>query len=408
MKLLLLTGHGINIRIDGARLCIKDGAHNATEAPQNYVFLPRRMDVEHIVLYGQSGNLTIDAIQWLIKHNVQITLLDWNGKLLTTMLPAESVQVKTKQAQYRANADKDMRLKVAQSFLEAKFAHTQLILDYLKTRYPNVSTDFSKETALFRKAHSINEMMMVEGRIAAHYWRQYNKILPDTLGFEGRSFHKPRGAGDTVNCLLNYGYAILEAECRKAISNAGLDPFLGFLHEHHTGTSSLAYDLQEPYRFLIDLAVLDLIENKLIDKSDLIRTENYSLRLLPTGAKKLIAAIDAQLDRKVPYRNQEWSWRYIIQEKTTHLAQYLLGKREQLDFIEPHKAIQRQDTDNQRQQILNISYAEWKKLGFSKGTLHYLKKNAESDKPFTMNAHVRERIRTLYPEIVLQKTEKSP
>jgi hypothetical protein len=28
---------------------------------------------------------------------------------------------------------------------------------------------------------------------------------------------------------------------------------------------------------------------------------------------------------------------------------------------------------------------------FSKGTLHYMKKNAKADKPFTLNGHVRER-----------------
>jgi CRISPR-associated protein Cas1 len=395
MKLLLLNGHGISIRVDGSKLKITDGRYNTTEEPAHYAYAPRRMDIEHIILYGHTGNLTLDAIRWLIKHSVQISILDWNGKLLTTMLPSESVQVKTKQAQYRANADKEHRLRVARTFLYAKFAHTQLVLDYLKTRYPTINNDFSKELTLFRNAKTINEMMMAEGRIASHYWRQFSSVLPANLNFEGRSFHKPRGAGDTVNCLLNYGYAILEAECRKAISNAGLDTYLGFLHEHHTGTSSLAYDLQEPYRFLIDLAVLDLIENKLVDKTDFIRTENYTLRLLPTGAKKLIAAIDTQLEKKVPYRNQEWSWRYIIQEKTTHLAQYLLGKREELDFIEPNKPLQRQDVDELRQKILNLSYTEWKKLGFSKGTLHYLKNNAKDDKPFTVNKHVLERLENL-------------
>jgi hypothetical protein len=30
--------------------------------------------------------------------------------------------------------------------------------------------------------------------------------------------------------------------------------------------------------------------------------------------------------------------------------------------------------------------------GFSKGTLHYMKKNAESDRPFSLNKHVKERL----------------
>ena len=39
-----------------------------------------------------------------------------------------------------------------------------------------------------------------------------------------------------------------------------------------------------------------------------------------------------------------------------------------------------------------MSYTDWKKLGFSKGTLHYMKKNAEADMPFTLNTHIRERL----------------
>jgi CRISPR-associated protein Cas1 len=46
-----------------------------------------------------------------------------------------------------------------------------------------------------------------------------------------------------------------------------------------------------------------------------------------------------------------------------------------------------------RKRILSISYSDWKKLGFSKGTLHYMKQNAKSDKPFSLNSHVLERVR---------------
>ena len=31
-------------------------------------------------------------------------------------------------------------------------------------------------------------------------------------------------------------------------------------------------------------------------------------------------------------------------------------------------------------------------MGFSKGTLHYMKQNAQGDKPFTMNKHIKERL----------------
>jgi CRISPR-associated protein Cas1 len=45
-----------------------------------------------------------------------------------------------------------------------------------------------------------------------------------------------------------------------------------------------------------------------------------------------------------------------------------------------------------RGKIKDMSYAEWKKRGFSKGTLHYLKQNAEGDELFKVYGKVKERL----------------
>ncbi|WP_406661906.1 CRISPR-associated endonuclease Cas1 [Methanolobus sp. ZRKC3] len=102
---------------------------------------PKRIDIDSIVVYGQSGNISIDAIRWLIKHRVQITIMDWDGKLLTTMLPPESTNIKTKFAQYHAYEDTDTRLKLARKFIEAKFAKSEANLTYLNQRYPEIDYD---------------------------------------------------------------------------------------------------------------------------------------------------------------------------------------------------------------------------------------------------------------------------
>ena len=78
--------------------------------------------------------------------------------------------------------------------------------------------------------------------------------------------------------------------------------------------------------------------------------------------------------------------------KTRELDQYLVEKRKTIDFSKLYYAVERQDSEDIRQKILGISYTDWKKMGFSKGTLHYMKQNAKGDKPFTLNAHVRERV----------------
>ena len=77
--------------------------------------------------------------------------------------------------------------------------------------------------------------------------------------------------------------------------------------------------------------------------------------------------------------------------KIDFLAQYLVRKWKTIDFNKPYYAVERQDSEDIRQKIL-ISYTDWKKMGFSKGTLHYMKQNGMDDKPFTLNANVRERL----------------
>ena len=79
--------------------------------------------------------------------------------------------------------------------------------------------------------------------------------------------------------------------------------------------------------------------------------------------------------------------------KVRELSHYLTSKKEKLDFVKPEYEIERIDSQEIRQKILNISYVDWKKLGFSKGTLHYMKQNAKSDKSFTLNKHVLERFK---------------
>ena len=74
------------------------------------------------------------------------------------------------------------------------------------------------------------------------------------------------------------------------------------------------------------------------------------------------------------------------------MAQYLVGVGDTIDFSNPYYTVERQDSGGIRQKILGISYTDWKKRGFSKGTLHYMKRNAKDEKPFTLNAHVRERV----------------
>jgi len=74
--------------------------------------------------------------------------------------------------------------------------------------------------------------------------------------FDDPNFHRRFEAPD-ANRLLNYGYAVLRAVMGRAICGAGLHPSIGLHHHHRENAFCLADDLMEPYRPLIDAAVVE-------------------------------------------------------------------------------------------------------------------------------------------------------
>jgi CRISPR/Cas system-associated endonuclease Cas1 len=56
------------------------------------------------------------------------------------------------------------------------------------------------------------------------------------------------GATDPTNALLNYGYALLEAEVRIAALNTGFHLGFGLFHADRSARASFVYDLMEPVR----------------------------------------------------------------------------------------------------------------------------------------------------------------
>ncbi|MHC1754337.1 MAG: CRISPR-associated endonuclease Cas1 [Methanosarcina sp.] len=162
--------------------------------------------------------------------------------------------------------------------------------------------DISDELAKLRAVKSIREIMGTEGTLAGKYWTEFSKAVPKEHDFCSRidQYRKAMGSGDMVNTMLNYGYSLLESECLRAINSVGLGSY--FLHEMTPSKNSLAYDFQEPFRFLVDLAIISLVESGTMESKDFIRTENYNLRLKPTGARKIVNEFSNMLNKKVSYQ----------------------------------------------------------------------------------------------------------
>ena len=266
-------------------------------------------------------------------------------------------------------------------------------MKWLDARYGELSSqvqaEFENESERLEQCQSLPRLLSIEGRIADIYWRYLQRVLPVKFGFTSRMHETHQmNASDPMNALLNYGYAILESQCRKALNSVGLEPTVGFLHETRQTKYPLVYDLQEPYRWLIDTTVISCLEGGRFAKKDFYRMDNYVLRLRPEAAKNLIDALRIKFNSAARYKGRFYSWDTLIRLKAQELANYLVGKRTSLDFGEPKQILHRTDSEAVRNRILSMTKAEARKRDIRRNTLWYLQHRARSGGSFKIYSKV--------------------
>lgn len=382
MNPLLLTGFGTAVFVDKRKLVVQNKPKN-----ESLEYYPHQISHDSIIIDGHTGTITFEAVRWLMKHDVPITLLNWNGNLLGTTLPKEPKNGKLKVMQYQTYLDSKKRFGIASGIVQEKITHTKNMVAELARYYSEVNMHevermFSVEKANFVNGlQSIGNLLNYEGRIATFYWgiiaKIFNKLQPEFHFVKrgNKSYSWNMNASDEVNALLNYGYAILESEIRKDINAVGLDPAIGFLHELAYSKTPLVYDLQELSRWLVDLSVIQLLEEKRIKKADFIVTENYHLRLKPVTARRLIDKISLNFNRQTSYKGKNRTYQNILLENVQQLANFIVCKNKAaMKFNIPPIKLQRNDSLELRERILAMSPSERRKLGINKSTLWYQKK----------------------------------
>jgi CRISPR-associated protein Cas1 len=97
----------------------------------------------------------------------------------------------------------------------------------------------------------------VEAQAARIYW-------PTLFGNAFR-----RGAGDTVNAALNYGYAVVRAFVARSQVAYGLIPAFGIHHNNQLNAFNLTDDLMEVFRPFVDVLVFELQQDNVLQANNL-------------------------------------------------------------------------------------------------------------------------------------------
>lgn len=243
--------------------------------------------------------------------------------------------VKTRLCQYEALKD-GRGLEIAKAFVKGKIeGQNQVLKKYglktdasVKLKIDVIDTDDLK---LLRR-----KLLHIEGKFSQFYFKQIFQLIPEKIIPEKRKGFK---AYDGVNNLFNLAYELLAWKVHRALINAKLEPYLGFLHSEQFGKPSLVCDFQELYRYLIDDFVIQYCQN-LARRDFTFKTEKTSAQkkgkreyLNDVKTKNFTARLNEYFETVVEIPRIKVGERQtietLISEEALLFAQFLRNKRKE-------------------------------------------------------------------------------
>ena len=264
---IVLGGYGISVRVDRGHLCLSDGVGNERRESR----LPRvNHGLRRLVIIGTEGSISLPAIEWLAAQKAGLVVLDRDGTVFAATGPGRSRDGRLRRAQALATSN-GSAVAIVQMLIDQKLAaQAKIITDHFRNQAV-VDAIASARDELTR-AKTTDAIRWIEARAALAYWSAWHDlpVIFPTAALRRVPQHwrvfgarrspltgSPRVAVNPPNAMLNYLYAILEAEARLATLAVGLDPTMGLLHADTDARDSFACDLMEPLRPTVDEIVLN-------------------------------------------------------------------------------------------------------------------------------------------------------
>ena len=301
---LVLSGYGLRIAIERGHLVVEDGIGDRRRRAR---FSRVDRELKRLVIIGHSGLLTLDAIAWLQGVGVPLIHLGYDGQLYFVSSPRARTVAQLRRAQARA-VDTSLGFHISRDLVLAKIVGQLTLLEQLPDG-DEVQSQLVEVRERVEWAPHLKTVKDLEAKAARAYWRAWRRV---PVQFKSRDAKRrprhwqafgsrispltdpsPRKAVNPANAVLNYLYAVLEAEATIAALSARLDPALGFLHADRSERASLACDLMEPVRPAVDAFALSLFRERQFTKDDVFERRDGHCRLLPPLTHEL--AVTASL-----------------------------------------------------------------------------------------------------------------
>ena len=214
-----------------------------------------------IFLHGQT-TLTTKLIEECSKHGVSLFLLSRSMKIYASVCPYAEGNYLLRQRQYALSPEEELR--IAQNIVANKIENQLALLRSVDRKTIGEKTLLAYKREVKEKiafARDIATLRGIEGTAGRMFFGSYF----GTIDWYKR---QPRAKSDENNILLDMGYSYLFNMCDSLLRLFGFDTYKGVYHQLFFQRKSLACDVMEPFRCVIDRTLLKMHTLGRFDKND--------------------------------------------------------------------------------------------------------------------------------------------
>jgi CRISPR/Cas system-associated endonuclease Cas1 len=277
---VVVLGSNAALRVRGGALEIEHGP--ARERNKLKIDIDDRPPCA-ILFDGRGEFITGEAIRFCARHAINIVLPNGPGRAI---LFAESALEATDgnalrdvgPAIIRAQCAADP-VRVAREIVRTKIAADAKALG---PRLTARGLDAPRCEAKLDAARSVAEIIVIEAKAAAVYWRSHRDLglferkggnLPKSWKRfanrgRGAEFLGNKHASHPISAMINYCVIVEAGRLARALMGLGLAPQIGFLHGDKHGRNSLVWDAIEPLRARINARVFAFVGEREFSRSE--------------------------------------------------------------------------------------------------------------------------------------------
>ncbi len=321
MANLYLTEQGSVLRKTGDRLIVHKDDEILLDVQCN--------KIDSVLIFG-NVQFTTQAVHELFEHGIEMALLTKTGKLVGQITSPFTKNIELRVEQFKRHHDETFKLDLSKAIVKGKLTNCLNFVKVFSCNHPEI--DFKGEMmgletsiSSIGRINTTASLRGIEGNAARTYFEGIGKMVLGVFTFRGR---KKRPSTDPVNALLSFGYTLIFNEISSLLDGLGFDPYLGYYHEVEYGRASLACDIQEEFRPVIDRFTLYLVNNRMLNKEDFYSNpKDGSIYLKREAMKKYFVEYEKYLNREFKYNKlgQNTTIRKCFRMQAEKLAGFIRG-----------------------------------------------------------------------------------